>query len=78
MLQLPAGHGFRTPIVVEYNEKVSISWSLMAASVVELCVGIRSQSSLALSSAPASVKTLGPSSSEILTVLSGLSVSLLR
>lgn len=77
MLQLPAGDGFRTPTVVEYNEKVSISWSLMAASV-ELCVGIRSQSSLALSSAPASVKTLGPSSSEILTVLSGLSVSLLR
>lgn len=77
MLQLLAGHGFRTPTVVEYNEKVSISWSLMAASV-ERCVGIRSQSSLALSSAPASVKTLGPSSSEILTVLSGLSVSLLR
>lgn len=67
MLQLLAGHGFRTRTVVEYDEKVSIPWSLMAASV-ELCVGIRSQSSLALSSAPASVKTLGPRS-EILTVL---------
>lgn len=67
MLQLLAGHGFRTPTVVEYNEKVGIPWSLIAVSV-ELCVGIRSQSSLALSLAPASVKTLGPRS-EILTVL---------